>query len=576
MMHDQDKTNTNIANSKATPLGWWEWQLKENRINFSNEELIYGQAPLIVDQIQSAYKHYAETKREMDKKIISLPLVEISLSSENETHMITIAGLQIDHWPDSIFGLMIEGLKDAHVDETLFYEAILEAIVNPLFYKDNHGLYKYCNQAFFDFLGLEKEDILGKSVYDAFSSEQADIYNQADNDLMTNKNRQVYETKVRTADGELKDVLFNKSVHIDSEGQVVGLVGLMYDISTRKRTERLVERQNLVKDVIIDLSQHIQDYDSEAELYNQVIEQFLNVFQNADSGTVLSVTDQKEFIIKSSSRYDANVIENFRIDMKRSFIWHHSQGNIKVPGIVNNVNQMAFKFDIPDRLMNETQDILRSNLYIPLIIEGKLQMIISLDSNRENAFTPMDLNIAQYIQEQILIIHKLFKLYQETIHLSRYDGLTGFMNRSYFEAIFEDRLQIAIRNNIPITVVIIDLDNLKHVNDTYGHLVGDHYIEQFTKLLSKRFRSSDQMARIGGDEFCCTFMNGDIETIKTKLESIREIYNEKPFGDEKTTFNGSFSYGIAIFPEDGLTTYDLMKKADFQMYIDKKNNKEET
>ncbi|HIJ95439.1 MAG TPA: PAS domain S-box protein [Desulfuromonadales bacterium] len=120
---------------------------------------------------------------------------------------------------------------------------IINALPNPLFYKNEAGIYVDCNQAFCNFLGLPKERIIGATVHDVAPSDLADVYHQADLDLMEHRGTQTYESEVRYADGTLHDVLFYKSAIVRPNGTVRGMVGIMLDISDRKRSER--ERETL-------------------------------------------------------------------------------------------------------------------------------------------------------------------------------------------------------------------------------------------------------------------------------------------------------------------------------------------
>jgi len=120
---------------------------------------------------------------------------------------------------------------------------IINALPNPLFYKNATGIYIDCNQAFCSYLGLPKERIIGATVHDVAPSELAAVYHQADLELMEHRGQQTYEAEVRYADGTQHDVLFYKSAIVRPDGSVRGMVGIMLDISERKRSER--EREAL-------------------------------------------------------------------------------------------------------------------------------------------------------------------------------------------------------------------------------------------------------------------------------------------------------------------------------------------
>jgi diguanylate cyclase (GGDEF)-like protein/PAS domain S-box-containing protein len=116
-------------------------------------------------------------------------------------------------------------------------QASLDNIPAPIFAKDAAGLYTGCNQAFVDYLGLPRGQIIGRTVFDVAPPPLAAVYDEADRKLLAGGGRQVYEAQVRWADGSLRDVIFHKAVFHDSQGQVAGQAGAIFDITDRKRLE---------------------------------------------------------------------------------------------------------------------------------------------------------------------------------------------------------------------------------------------------------------------------------------------------------------------------------------------------
>ena len=116
-----------------------------------------------------------------------------------------------------------------------FFKTLLEALPNPIFYKDAEGVYRFCNTAFANYLGLEIDEIVDKTVFDIAPLELAQIYADADRKMMENKQYQVYESRVKYADNTYHDVIFSKAAHIDDDGHVMGLVGIIQDVSEKKQ-----------------------------------------------------------------------------------------------------------------------------------------------------------------------------------------------------------------------------------------------------------------------------------------------------------------------------------------------------
>lgn len=131
---------------------------------------------------------------------------------------------------------------------------VIDALTVPIFYKDAEGRYVGCNEAFAAFLGRTRAEIIGKTAYDLAPTHLAEVYHQADLDLMRQRTAQVYEAEVKPANSESRFVQFSKAPIFDNAGNVIGLVGAIQDITGRKKAEqetaRLMEILENTPDVI--------------------------------------------------------------------------------------------------------------------------------------------------------------------------------------------------------------------------------------------------------------------------------------------------------------------------------------
>jgi len=127
-------------------------------------------------------------------------------------------------------------------DDPNLHQKIMDALPIPIFYRDINGVYQACNIAHERFIGITKNEIIGKTVYDVQPKAIADIFSKRDSELFESPGDQVYETKFRYSDGSMRDVVFNKAVIRDDEGEIVGIVGSIFDITERKKAETKLER----------------------------------------------------------------------------------------------------------------------------------------------------------------------------------------------------------------------------------------------------------------------------------------------------------------------------------------------
>lgn len=143
-------------------------------------------------------------------------------------------------------------------------QSLFEVIPNPFFAKDRSGHYLGCNTAFERYLGLSRDQIVGKTVYDISPWELADRYFAADQALFEHPGTQVYEANVRWADGSLRDVIFHKATFAGADGDVAGLTGIIVDITERKRMElALRQSEQQYRTLVEHLPDLIVRYDAE-------------------------------------------------------------------------------------------------------------------------------------------------------------------------------------------------------------------------------------------------------------------------------------------------------------------------
>ncbi|HIQ51079.1 MAG TPA: GGDEF domain-containing protein [Nautiliaceae bacterium] len=153
---------------------------------------------------------------------------------------------------------------------------------------------------------------------------------------------------------------------------------------------------------------------------------------------------------------------------------------------------------------------------------------------------------------------------------SNKEPLTGLYNRKFVFNINKIWIEENRRKNFSFALVFIDLDNFKPINDSFGHEEGDKVLKEVASILKKNFRERDFIIRLGGDEFIVLIdlQNTHINNIEKMIESLRKKIEEK-----LGKYNLSFSYGIAIYPQDGKDLSTLLEKADIRMYEQKKKRK---
>jgi diguanylate cyclase (GGDEF)-like protein len=162
------------------------------------------------------------------------------------------------------------------------------------------------------------------------------------------------------------------------------------------------------------------------------------------------------------------------------------------------------------------------------------------------------------------------RLYSDLLHRSEFDLLTEIHNRFSIEKQLDAQIDKARLEATIFGLIYIDLDDFKQVNDSYGHQVGDQYLQEVTLRMKRQLRPHDKLARLGGDEFAALVpqirSRAEVEEIAQRLE---RSFDEPFVLEEGLTLTGSASVGFALYPEDGANRDDLLNAADAAMYAAK-------
>jgi diguanylate cyclase (GGDEF)-like protein len=159
------------------------------------------------------------------------------------------------------------------------------------------------------------------------------------------------------------------------------------------------------------------------------------------------------------------------------------------------------------------------------------------------------------------------------IRLSTIDSLTGLFNRSYFFAAVDREIARSARSNRGFCLLMMDLDELKPINDKYGHYFGDRVLRGVGEVVRNGVRRIDTAARYGGDEFVALLPETDPTGAHVLAEKVRIGVTELDISVSGVRIEASMSVGVVSFPEDGRTSDELMISADQAMYASKRSGK---
>lgn len=206
-------------------------------------------------------------------------------------------------------------------------------------------------------------------------------------------------------------------------------------------------------------------------------------------------------------------------------------------------------------------------LGVPLVSGKDVMGAVVLENDARNEpYADKHLDLLQFVSTQVATAIERKQAQERLVHMAHHDALTGLTNR----ALFYDRLDMALRrarrDNEYLALLYLDLDNLKKVNDTLGHEVGDRLLQELAARLKQCMRASDTVARMGGDEFTVLLTNvADAGSAGVVIDKIRTAM-AVPFQVNGQVLQLSVSVGVAVYPDDGMEAASLVRHADADMY----------
>jgi diguanylate cyclase (GGDEF)-like protein len=179
---------------------------------------------------------------------------------------------------------------------------------------------------------------------------------------------------------------------------------------------------------------------------------------------------------------------------------------------------------------------------------------------------------SEVFEHLITVMHNMRTKQVELKALTTRDTLTGLYNRNYFNIIIEREIERINRHGGHLAVIMLDVDNFKHINDTYGHLHGDGVLRECASILNRVLRSSDYLVRLGGDEFIIIMPQADCIEKEPLIGRIMKTISGWNSEYASADYKLSLSIGCATF-ERGNDIETVMQEADDDMYENKKYKK---
>ncbi len=344
-----------------------------------------------------------------------------------------------------------------------------------------------------------------------------------------------------------------------------GLIALYLRFRGIRESSR---RMRLLADMNVQVNREILLNENIELIYRTILDYLFSIFNTVNTGSILILGDDGYLTFAASRGFTEEYVRDFRLKLEDAFLYQETKGHITETRLITNetLARLVTMFDPGDWEYN-------SVVSAPIFVGKRLFGILNLDSDQPGTFDERDTAIVERFRAQIEVCLLAREQYRASIERYHVDSLTGLFTRRYFEDLFAISLDRALRYNEQFVIAIFDVDRLKYVNDTFGHLAGDQMLLMIASAIRASCRKSDVIGRFGGDEFIALYHASDKEMMERNIDGILAALRTKAVSFGEKEHRLSFSYGLARFPEDGRSLEELTAAADGHLYAMKSEHK---
>lgn len=443
------------------------------------------------------------------------------------------------------------------------YRTLFDNMPGAYYRTDKEGNFLIINPEGAKLFGYNSlEDILGKNIaqHFYFTPEERKKYLQ---ELEKNKgNLKDFELTLKKKDGSPLVISDTSHYYYNEEGNIAGVEGIFLDVTERKQNEKLQE-------VLYNISKAANSPISLNQLYKTI---------HQELGTIIDTTNF--YIALVDKKKDKIYFPYHRDEKDDNFpIFNFSENNSLTVYVIKTDEPLLIDYKklqkmIAQRELNVTGSFTDKSIWlgVPLKVEDRVIGAMAVQSyTNSKLYSEKDIKIMEFVSEQVATAIERKRMEEELKKLAHYDTLTGAYNRGYGLELLQRQLKLSKRDKSPLLLAYSDLDNLKDINDEFGHDEGDRAMVQVAKLFKSILREVDIITRMGGDEFLLIFLDSSLNEIpiirkrlSKELTRLNQI-SKKPYKIE-------FSTGFSNYdPANPQLMNELIRIADENMYKEKRN-----
>lgn len=305
------------------------------------------------------------------------------------------------------------------------------------------------------------------------------------------------------------------------------------------------------------------------EVLNQIMEMVAEIFQPQDWSLLMLDQEREELYFAVAVGKASERLKKVRLKLGEGIAgWVAKTGQALITE--NAYKDPRFAQWVDQFTGFET----RSIACLPLISKGKVLGVMELLGKDSKKMNPQDLQLLGTLTDFAAIAIENAKFVQKIKELTVIDDVTGLYNSRYLHTLLETEISRSLRYRAPFSLIFLDLDHFKLVNDNHGHLIGSRLLKEVGTLYKFCLRTIDWALRYGGDEFIIILPRTGKKEALMVCQRLRRAINDSLFFEkENLSIQITASYGISTFPEDARDKEGIIKLADQAMYLVKKSGR---
>ncbi|MCM8787126.1 MAG: sensor domain-containing diguanylate cyclase [Candidatus Omnitrophica bacterium] len=318
---------------------------------------------------------------------------------------------------------------------------------------------------------------------------------------------------------------------------------------------------------LFEISENLINLTEIDAIYDFIVDAVSKIFLEAENILLFILQSPEKLLLLRSVKRKPLVIKEKEADIIDKWVLKNNYSLL-----IQDIRQ-DFRFDFRKIIAYNKRGIL-SLMVSPISIDKKTIGVLRLESKIANAFMPQDCRLLRSICDLAAIIIERSQLFRQIQELAIKDSLTSLFLRDYFLKRLTEEINRTKISKQSLGVLMLDIDDFKKINDTYGHIVGDIVLKRLAGILTSVIGDAGNLiSRFGGEEFIIYLVNYDKERLIKVAEHLRKAIETAIINFRRKTINFTVSIGVAMYPADASSVEDLVVVADKLLYQAKKEGK---